>query len=278
MKIGVLLLASPKDSVFAINMNFLGMGNSDTTSDHALKLQPVKDDGPANGAAASKLLLIPSKHDYDKTTHLLNGVVKVHNNSSFEYSLKGSVLLRATKIDSGFQIEDMTTIPGQPVPVAILAKAWTSCKHSVGYKLIVQKSTDVTCIVYTVPSLVKKLSDKAPRQAHLAVIDQKKKKEIQLVSCCHDICKKHGVNKLIELNNNDGVLVFPSKDPFCGKAGLHFSGRGKLASNKNMQLLDSKKRVIWQMAKVSSGEYHVDFRAPISSLQSFAVAVAQCHL
>lgn len=70
-----------------------------------------------------------------------------------------------------------------------------------------------------------------------------------------------------------------SKDPVFEKGNyrLNFHGRVKLPSVKNYQLVppDAIDDIWTQFGKVSDDEFHLDFKAPITPMVAFAVAVSQ---
>ena len=260
----------------------------------------VKEDGEHGGTPLqldkvsysnfAALLYVPRSEDYDKTTHLVNGAVQVSaSNKEFTYAVNGRVLMQAKKTSPATY--SIASVPqegavqdgqmhGQTTSI-VLSKAWTKCSHSIGYKLSVVNN-DIACIVYTVPSLSKKISDNPARQATMALhftYNALFQLKSSIVSDCYEVCSSQGAAQLAETGvASSNVTVLTSKDSKKAGGGLYFSGRGKLASSKNMQLVDEKKRVVWQMSKIDRHEYHVDFRSPINTVQSFALAIAQCDL
>lgn len=92
------------------------------------------------------------------------------------------------------------------------------------------------------------------------------KKKQQQVSATHD------------------VQVFSNKQPVFenGFYRLNFHGRVSVPSVKNFQLIPSNTGedppVCLQFGKVDDNKFHLDFRAPITPTQAFAIALAQLTL
>lgn len=94
----------------------------------------------------------------------------------------------------------------------------------------------------------------------------------------HNILKLHSANSFFGLNEN--LRAFQSKMPtyIGGAYRLNFYGRAKQASLKNFQLiseLDGKDKIYCQFGKIEKDLFTLDFQAPFSPMQAFAIALAQ---
>ncbi|KAJ0407178.1 hypothetical protein P43SY_001136 [Pythium insidiosum] len=96
------------------------------------------------------------------------------------------------------------------------------------------------------------------------------------------------------------LQIYRNKDPVFenGFYRLNFNGRVQVPSVKNFQLIastadgssvassaastsifgSSQPTVTLQFGKVDETKFHLDFRAPITPIQAFAIALAQCNL
>jgi len=63
-----------------------------------------------------------------------------------------------------------------------------------------------------------------------------------------------------------------------GRLSLNFHGRSDKVSNKNMQLVDEAGKIVWQMGKLGTGGFSVDYASPFTPLSSFGMAAAQFWL
>ena len=59
--------------------------------------------------------------------------------------------------------------------------------------------------------------------------------------------------------------------------GLNFNGRVTVPSVKNFQLVeqDDRDTVLMQFGKVGEDRFHMDFRAPLTAVQAFAIVLSQ---
>lgn len=87
----------------------------------------------------------------------------------------------------------------------------------------------------------------------------------------------------LPLTETELQFVFNSREPDLTEEKPSWklpmvNDRGRLASNKNMQLLDPNGTVVCQMAASTTSVFHVDFGAPITPLVAFGFALAQINL
>lgn len=89
-----------------------------------------------------------------------------------------------------------------------------------------------------------------------------------------------------------GLQVFENKEPVFenGFYRLNFNGRVSVPSVKNFQLVraqadpssttkaEDNQDVLLQFGKVDDKKFHLDFRAPVTPIQAFAIAIAQFNL
>lgn len=77
----------------------------------------------------------------------------------------------------------------------------------------------------------------------------------------------------------EGLVELRNKDPELrdGNYHLNFHGRVTCASVKNFQLVraDDPEHVIMQFGKVGDDRFHLDYRAPLTALQAFAIILSQ---
>ena len=77
----------------------------------------------------------------------------------------------------------------------------------------------------------------------------------------------------------EGLVELRNKEPELrdGNYHLNFHGRVTCASVKNFQLVrvDDPERVIMQFGKVGNDRFHLDYRAPLTALQAFAIILSQ---
>jgi tubby-related protein 1 len=80
-------------------------------------------------------------------------------------------------------------------------------------------------------------------------------------------------------NEKEGLTLLVNKPPIwsdeLGTYTLEYNGRATLASVKNMQLVphDDPNNLVFQMGKVSDTRFNLDFKAPLSPVQAFAIAL-----
>ena len=69
--------------------------------------------------------------------------------------------------------------------------------------------------------------------------------------------------------------MFNSKQPLikAGQHYLHFSGRVKVASEKNFQLENAEGEIVLQFGCVSDRMFHLDIRHPFSAVTAFSAAL-----
>jgi len=165
-----------------------------------------------------------------------------------------------------------------------------------------RKASVAAWIVYEVPSVTTLITGDTPSSRHVQValpslvlpFSNKQACKEALKMCLEDSAK--GVRNG-NWDTNAVSMVLPSMEPYMnksGKVGLNFQGRGRLPSNKNMQLSvpmmandedggDAKKRttrhqIAFQMAKWENKVYNVDFTAPLTPFLAFGTALAQMDI
>ncbi|GMF44853.1 unnamed protein product [Phytophthora fragariaefolia] len=86
----------------------------------------------------------------------------------------------------------------------------------------------------------------------------------------------------------ESLQIFENKEPVFenGFYRLNFNGRVSVPSVKNFQLVragageipNNERPIFLQFGKVDDKKFHLDFRAPITPIQAFAIALAQFNL
>jgi tubby-related protein 1 len=80
--------------------------------------------------------------------------------------------------------------------------------------------------------------------------------------------------------NADGMLILRNKPPkwndAIGAFVLNFNGRVTMASVKNFQLVENEdsEDVYLQFGRVGKDEFNMDFTAPLTALQAFAICIS----
>merc|ERR1719261_1160506 len=84
-----------------------------------------------------------------------------------------------------------------------------------------------------------------------------------------------GLLECVRTQQLDGLAQIETKDPTYenGNYRLNFNGRVTVPSVKNFQLVAQadRKTVIMQFGKVGEDRFHMDFRAPLTAVQAFAI-------
>ena len=82
-------------------------------------------------------------------------------------------------------------------------------------------------------------------------------------------------------NSTEGLVSLRSKEPEWSEElktyTLEYNGRATLASVKNIQLVPEhhhEPSLLFQMGKVSEDRFNLDWRAPLSAIQAFGIALA----
>lgn len=148
----------------------------------------------------------------------------------------------------------------------------------------------VAFVAYQVPSLVGFVAEAPPRRAQVAVaatnyLAYQPGQSAEFTQFCLTSLRQSAMlPDALDAAVNHGVHMhaMASKDPYLkpnGRRGLDFGGRGRLSSNKNMQIWMNDVKT-WQMAKLDDGPktYHVDYAAPLTMFQAFGLALAQMDL
>lgn len=174
-------------------------------------------------------------------------------------------------------------------------------KHETVGKKGDREASVTAWIVYEVPSVTTLITGDTPSSRHVQValpssvlpFSNKQACKEALKTCLEDSAK--GVCNG-NWDANAVSMVLTSVEPYMnksGKVGLNFQGRGRLPSNKNMQLSvpmmanyedggDAKKRtrplIAFQMAKWENKVYNVDFTAPLTPFLAFGTALAQMDI
>ena len=151
-----------------------------------------------------------------------------------------------------------------------------------GYSLYDSKEErqQVAAFVYQAPSLVEQWRDgQPPRRMQLALPHNTggDSSEVTQEQC---MVKIVAAAKECDL----GLRLFVTKKPSYegGQFRLNFGGRVTIPSVKNMQIetADANEQglIIAQFGKVGDGRFHLDYKAPLSAFQAFAMALTQFDL
>ena len=227
---------------------------------------------------------------------------KDNNNKKYQYQ-QDPVLVAVKTGSSDYAIYSdypkLTDVAGR------LVMTQKTMSH-IHYSLFDEHRSQIASILYDVPSILKAVRKHGTaRSATLALKtgDCSSFNDTELVdknidgttladswfqvACETSILKKRSLAYVQDFvgENKGNVALFRHKEPYLksdGKTfGLNFHGRGRQASNKNMQLVeraDGAAGVVCQMAKWDTNVFHVDFAAPFTPLVAFGFALAQLDL
>lgn len=91
--------------------------------------------------------------------------------------------------------------------------------------------------------------------------------------------KGDGLTSQLKEEPPKGSFSLGTKQPTYenGNYRLNFRGRVTIPSVKNFQIIDETdpETVVLQFGKVGSDRFHMDFRAPLTCFQAFAIVLAQ---
>ena len=146
--------------------------------------------------------------------------------------------------------------------------------------VIVSNHTDrreLGVILFNKPSMVEQIKDGSqPRKMYIVV------PEVDADGVAVPVRQKRrdeGLLECLRTQQLDGLAQVETKEPTYdnGNYRLNFNGRVTVPSVKNFQLVaqDDRNTVIMQFGKVGEDRFHMDFRAPLTAVQAFAIVLSQ---
>lgn len=247
---------------------------------------------------------------YNAKTELIHGVVQreylsKHFISMSSYKLlfalqypdgtqKVTLVARKQALNTSYQIYKPDN-QGEDKLIGSVERCQSN-STSITYGLFdMHREQQYAAIWYKVHSVVAVLADAPPRKAQLAIRipeniitktsvgDNPSSFENRCKECVRE---KNNLNDLVtdtKRSSSEQIYVFDSKTCYSRKkgesvVGLNFKGRGRIASTKNIQLINHDGIVVCQMAKWDDNTFNVDFATKIDIVYAFAFAIAQLDL
>eukprot|EP01029_Cantina_marsupialis_P003050 TRINITY_DN12888_c0_g1_i1.p1 TRINITY_DN12888_c0_g1~~TRINITY_DN12888_c0_g1_i1.p1 ORF type:complete len:316 (-),score=83.37 TRINITY_DN12888_c0_g1_i1:660-1568(-) len=158
-------------------------------------------------------------------------------------------------------------------------RSFKSCTESILYDAgEKERRREHLAVVYEKPSAMSVLK-KGSRPRRVKVLIPKSGEPIDPVSDDDTILGRYRGERI---GAKDALLMTQSKEPSLvdGVYRLNFGGRVSKPSIKNFQLAspDDSDTVLLQFGKIGDDLFTLDFRAPFSPIQAFAMAVCQFQL
>jgi len=136
---------------------------------------------------------------------------------------------------------------------------------------------ELGAILFNKPSMVEQIKDGSqPRKMYIVV------PEVDAEGAAVPVRQSRrdeGLLERVRTQQLSGLAEIETKDPTYenGNYRLNFNGRVTVPSVKNFQLVEQGDRdtVLMQFGKVGEDRFHMDFRAPLTAVQAFAIVLSQ---